>query len=260
MQTLDVEQQLRLQEAQWKHSGTPQTAAHAPFITQHGFEVVAQPAIVILGSVALVASILLLVVLTNRALRGRLASGITRAQAPLFSTFFGAPVYSCFMAAWMILVAVSATLHLMEKASLGASEGEHHRALASVTSYRFLALPAGLFLCECLGILALWLYPLGRSTYTMDAGVVAALLVFFPSLYQSLVLDSNVPERLFVWVTHSIFFTSLFVLCTVSAPWLRREYREVMRELRNHTKAALYADRREPRELRARREARNKRR
>lgn len=260
MSKLDVEQQLRLLQEQRKAAGETSAAykAHIEFLTQRNFDAVAQPAFVVSGSVLLMCCALAVVTLCTKSLRHRLAEGIQRAHASVFSSFFSPITYTCFMVVWAGVVAVNATFRLMEKASL-VTEDSGYQFPISIADYRFLALPIGLFLTEYLGVIGLWLYPLGRSTYTMDIGLVAALLVFFPSLYQSLALDSDAPERVPVWTTHCVLLTSLFVLYAVGAPWLRREYHEVLRELRNHTKSALYRERPEARDLRARRDAKNKR-
>lgn len=248
MTKLDVEQQLRLQKSnQATGAGAPR-ASQTPFMTMENLTTVAQLAILVLGCASAMAALLAVFMLKTRKMRDRSDAGLTKINAPILTTYVGAPLYSLLMAAWLILVGVNATLRMMEAVSMA---GSAVTGPLSLLDARVVIVPLAFFCPQFFGVVGLWLYPSNQTSYILESGVLAALLVFFPSFYQSLVLDSAAPERSAVWTTHAVFLTSLFMVFATAMPWGKREYHAAVQELRAHTHTSLYRDRPELRELRA---------
>ncbi|KPI88827.1 hypothetical protein ABL78_2086 [Leptomonas seymouri] len=288
MQHLDIEQQLRLQEA--RQITSLSAGAVPPLSYLHRtYHAAAKDVITLFAGVPVVTAVLMVVValLTRTAFFAnsakRMKDNHRRTHASLIIANTTPTTFSLCMASWMILLAVQTACNILREVSQ-----QHYRsvqrvnaaALADLSALHTLPLEnikphpiwgltesmtalypsllqwtmtpiAFVFATQYAGMVCMWCYVLfaGRP---LEAGVFGALVAFFPNFYEALLLNGNEPDRWPVWVTLVSFLLSLACLWAFGAPVIRREYRELKREIQGHTAEVLYKDRPELRELRTR--------
>lgn len=259
MSTLDVEEQLRRVQERQLHNGqgftpTAATTRAIRFVQWEYFDPVATVAYGISAVVAVTALIILLSSCVPKTLARRYAEGLKKARAPVLSSAFTPLTLSLSLAVWLPLISANVVLWMMKMEA----QRQHMATVSNEPAAPPTSLLAWLttvpFLCfaaEYLGVVGLWLYVLVAGG-SYDWGLLAGLALFFPSFYQSMVIDSADPERTAVWVTHTVFLASLATLAAVTTPWIKREYKAALREINGHTARSLYHDRPEFRELRER--------
>ncbi|KAK7195538.1 hypothetical protein NESM_000481900 [Novymonas esmeraldas] len=285
MQSLDIEQQLRLREAQ---TAQRQVADTAPALSYLHVEYLAaaSDAIHLFGGLSAVTATLFLAsaLLVRTPLAATVRVSFQRSSASLIGRWSSPPLFAACMAVWMGLLGTQAVCDVLRNVALqhySAVKETNAAALADLTSlHRIPVSGAGprplwgvstemlalyppllqwimtptalLFAVQYAGMVCVWCYMLFCGQ-PMEAGLMGALLTFFPTFYEALLLNGNEPTPWVVWVTLGSFAMSLLCVWSFGAPLVRREYREVMRELRGHTAQALFKDRPEMRDIRARR-------
>ncbi|EPY28487.1 hypothetical protein STCU_05093 [Strigomonas culicis] len=254
MSRLDIEQQLRDLE---KRGGELSAfdVVKISFLRREYYDCVQQASVVIAATAAVLALLLLILSVFPAKVAKLYAKNITAARVTFFSSLTPF-LTSLFAVSWVILVSANGVFSLMKHAAL--LHEEHRKVDPSIGSPKELALvellrsaPFLTFAIETMGIIFEWTaYALCRTD--VEVPLMGALLVFFPSLYQSLTLDSTEPDRLPLWITHSVLFTTLFVLFCLSRTFVMVNYKLIKEEYNKHLTNSLYKDRKEMKELKSR--------
>ncbi|GET88172.1 hypothetical protein, conserved [Leishmania tarentolae] len=284
MQPLDVEQQLRQREA---IETQLQAAKGAPSLSyiHKVYYAAASDVITLFGGICALTGTLFLasaLLLTTR-LANTMRLRFQRSGVSLLPQYTSPPLFSVCMAIWMGLVGVQsvcdvlrevaqqhyhavkennisavADLSLLHRIQVGTVNPQPLWGLSREITTQYSPLmqwimtpTALLFAAQYAGMVCIWCYMLfcGRP---LDAGLMGALLTFFPTFYDALLLNGNEPDRWPVWVTLVNFMISLMCVWSFGVPVVRREYHEVLRELQGHTAKALFKDRPEMRRMQAR--------
>ncbi|KPA75263.1 hypothetical protein ABB37_08568 [Leptomonas pyrrhocoris] len=288
MQHLDLEQQLRLRQTQQTTSLS--TSAVPPLSYLHStYHAAAKDVIVFFAGLPVVTAVLFVAVaLLARSksfanLAKLMKENHHRTNAGLIVANTTPTTFSLCMAAWMILLALQTVCNVLRGVAQQHYRSVQHTnasALADLSVLHTLPMEevspqpiwglsanmtalypsllrwsmtptAFVFAAQYAGMVCMWCYVFFAG-HPLEAGVFGALVAFFPNFYEALLLNGNEPDRWPVWVTLVSFLLSLACLWAFGAPVVRREYRELKREMQGHTAEALYKDRPELRELRAR--------
>ncbi|XQJ30877.1 hypothetical protein NXY56_006983 [Leishmania guyanensis] len=288
MQRLDIEQQFRLREAEKTQRQAAETALSLSYLHEE-YYAAANNAIILFSGICattgvlfLASALLIKTRLTNTVRMSFQCSGVS-----LIPQWTSPSVFSICMAVWMGLLGMQVVCDVLREVAQ-----QHYRTIkeTNVSSLADVSLlhrihvgtvnphplwglsteiteqyppliqwvmtpTALLFAAQYAGMVCIWCYMLffGRP---LEAGLMGALLAFFPSFYEALLLSGNEPHRWVVWVTLVNFTLALVCLWSFGAPLVWREYREVMKELQGHTAQALFKDRSETRKMHARSAAR----
>lgn len=290
MQHLDIEQQLRLRQAQEAASLSSSAVPPLSYL-HHAYAAAATDAVALFAGVPLVTAVFILIValLTRTKAFAKLAAIMQenhrRTNASLITANTTPLSFSCIMAVWMVLLAVQTVCNVLREVAQQHYRGMQQTnmsALVDLAALHTFPLPDGgvqphpiwglsenmtalyppllqwtmtptafIFAAQYAGMVCVWCYVLFAG-HPLEAGMFGALVAFFPSFYEALLLNGNEPDRWPVWVTLVSFLLSFAALWSFAAPVIRREIRLLKREMQGHTAEALYKDRPELRELRAR--------
>ncbi|AYU78397.1 hypothetical protein LdCL_200016500 [Leishmania donovani] len=284
MQPLDIEQQLRLRDAMKTQHQAAEAASSLSYMHEE-YYAAAGDAITFFGGICAVTGALFLAsaLLTKTRLANTVRLSFQHSGVSLIPKCASPPLFSVCMAAWMGLLGVQSVCDVLREVAQ-----QHYRAVKEknvsaladlsllhrihvgivnprplwglsteiTTQYpplmQWITTPTALlFAAQYAGMVCIWCYMLFCGQ-PLDAGLMGALLTFFPTFYDALLLNGNEPDRWPVWVTLANFMISLMCVWSFGAPLVRREYREVMRELQGHTAKALFKDRPEMSNMRAR--------
>lgn len=288
MEHLDIEQQLRLRQAQ--QPSTLSSSAVPPLSYLHqSYQAAAGDVLFLFAGIPVFTALLMVVVaLLSRSksfanFANLMAENHRRSNATLIVANTTPTSFSLCIAAWLVLLALQTVCNVLREVAQ-----QHYRAVqhANASALADLAVlhtvPMGqiyphpvwglsenittlyppllqwimtptafLFAAQYAGTVCVWCYVLFAG-HPLEAGLFGALIAFFPNFYEALLLNGNEPDRWPVWATLVSFLISFACVWTFGAPIIRRELRELKREMQGHTAQALYKDRPELRELRAR--------
>ncbi|KAG5502671.1 hypothetical protein JIQ42_05740 [Leishmania sp. Namibia] len=284
MQYLDIEQQLRLREAEKTQR---QAADVSPSLSYLHVEyyAAASDAVILFGGICATTGTLFLAsaLLMKTGLANMVRMSFQRSGVSLIPQWTSPPLFSACMAAWMGILGVQTVCRVLREVA----QQHYHTlketnvsALANIfllhrihvrkvnprplwglsteitAQYpplmQWIMTPTALlFAAQYAGIVCMWCYML-FSGHPLEAGLIAALLAFFPTFYEALLLKGDEPDRWPGWVTLVNFMLSLMCLWCFGVPLVRREYRAVMREVHGHMAQAVFKDRPEMLKMRAR--------
>ncbi|KAG5480038.1 hypothetical protein LSCM1_06459 [Leishmania martiniquensis] len=284
MQHLDIEQQLHLREAEKTQRRSAEATLSLSYLHKE-YYAAASDAILLFGGICATTGVLFLAsaLLVKTRLANVVRTSFQRSGASFITQWASPPLFSVCMATWMGTLGAQTVCRVLREVAQ-----QHYRAVKETnapaladlsllhrvhvgdlsprplwglstditTQYpllmQWIMTPTALLLAaQYAGIACMWCYML-FSGHPLEAGLMAALLSFFPALYEALLLNGDEPDRWPVWVTLVNFMLSLVCLWSFGAPLARREYREVMREVRQHMAQAVFKDRPEMRKMRAR--------
>ncbi|KAG5506482.1 hypothetical protein JKF63_05985 [Porcisia hertigi] len=284
MEFLDIEQQLRLREAEKMQRRGAEASQPLSYLHLE-YYAAASDAIILFGGICAVTGVFLLVsaFLTKTRMANVVRVSFQSSGVSLIPKWTNPPLFSVCMAIWMWILGMQTVCNVLQEVAQ-----QHHRAVKEANAaalvdlsllhrihvgtvnphsiwglskeitmqypplLQWIMTPTAILLStQYAGMLCIWCYML-FSGKPLEAGAAAAALVFFPAFYEALLLNGNEPERLPVWITLSNFILSLISLWSFGAPLVRREYREAVRMLQGQAVEALVKDRPELREIRAR--------
>ncbi|CCW66396.1 unnamed protein product [Phytomonas sp. Hart1] len=246
MSSLDVEellQQLKRSETADQYSA----AALISFMEKMYFVSVSKAAYFVLG-ISLVAIFSISCVALTRKLHMRIQGGLEKAKAGILTTYFTARMFTLLIDVWIILIALSTVFSLMKMAAIRMNLSNKSHPLPKELCEWLTAIPILLFIPKFLGAFTVWLYVILLGGF-LEIGVASSLLVCFPAFYESLCLTGKEPDKMALWVTHSVFFLSVFVAYCMCAPWLMREFRYSVHQIQGYTPHLSYYNRQEYKEL-----------
>ena len=289
MQRLDIEQQLRRQQAQ--QTTTLSTHAVPPLSYLHSAYRAAAPDVIAFfaGIPTVTATLMLAIALLSRTppfanLAKLMKENHHRTNASLIIAHTTTPALPPPQATSMVLLALQSVCNVLREVAQQHYRGIRRVNASVVADVSWLhTLPvtetvrphpiwglsenvtalyppllqwamtstAFIFAAQYAGMVCMWCYVLFAG-HPLEAGTFGALVTFFPNFYEALLLNGNEPDRWPVWVTLASFLLSLACLWAFGAPVIRREFRELKREMLGHTSSVLYKERPELRGLRTR--------
>lgn len=287
MPSLDLEQQLRQREAQRGEEGGAVVALPALSFVHAAYLEAGQDAVLLFGGLCGVAIIVFIAsaFLPRTRYANLVATTFQHSGVGLIPNSMSPASFALGMALWMALLATQTVCDVLREVAQqhyaavtrGGSAAAAltdlstlHRipvgrvyphplygmsmevTMAYPTPLQWIMTPTALlFAAQFGGMVCVWCYMLflGRP---LESGAAASLLPFFATFYKVLLLNGEEPERWPVWVTLVNFFLSLACVWGFCAQLFRREMREVLRQLRGHTAQALYKERPELKDIRAR--------
>lgn len=250
MHRIDVEEQLRMQQ-QAMHSEVAKRLSSVSFLHLEYLEAVSDAATVVVSTTLVAVLVMLLSSVAVKSIATRCSMNLkrTRLAFPLHGC---TPLaFSCVLSVWLVLLGGSAlasfmqlAAQMMEQSARGSASTAHipHDGIRMQLPDWPMQSPALQFFISVLGVVMVWVFVLLVNS-RMEFGAMGALLPFFASLYRSLLIAGDEPDRLAVWFIHCSFFASILMLYVTAQPWMMEEYRVARRELSDHTLRALYRER-----------------
>ncbi|CCW64466.1 unnamed protein product [Phytomonas sp. EM1] len=246
MSTFDVEemlQQLKNREATDRYSAT----ASISFLQWTYLFPVSRVAGLVLG-ISLVAILSIVCAALSPKPRMRIQEGLEKAKAGVLTSCLTTRTFTLLIVVWIALIGLSTVFSLMKMAAVQMNSSSTSQVLPKELWGWLMTPPILLFISKFFGALAVWLYALLLGGF-LEIGVAASLPVCLPAFYESLCLSGKEPDRSALWVTHAVFFMSLFVTCCMGVPWLTRELRLSVHQIQGYAAHVSYYNRQEYKEL-----------
>lgn len=298
MESLDVEQQLRMAENERKKQLSSDLSSSVSFLHASYFDASYHIVLLFVGLCICTAFgflVAMIIVHSNTKSNSKYAADVLRklrlANAAFVSRVCSPWSYTAMMALWVVLVGVATGCSVLRDVAHHQyhvyMENEHLTASAQAKAPITMTLlhlqpvilqpPIHPSLAEQLPLWAQWLLTPTALLFAVqfdgillmwlhtlfiggpnEVALIGALLTFFPAFYSALLLNGKEPDRWPVWLTLFNFLCSLFSVWSTGQPLVLREYRAAMGEIQKHTQQALFKDRKELQDIRKSQRAKSK--